>query len=52
MPTTVNEMSDAGGENFKNIWDDSDIEEKMQMVELGLECILTLHQLMMGMRVL
>tara|TARA_R100000664_G_scaffold34245_1_gene55682 strand:- start:4642 stop:6675 length:2034 start_codon:yes stop_codon:yes gene_type:complete len=28
MPTTVNEMSDAGGENFKNIWDDSDIEEK------------------------
>ena len=28
MPTTVNEMSDAGGENFKNIWDDSDIEDK------------------------
>jgi len=28
MPTTVNEMSDAGGENFKNIWDDSNIEEK------------------------
>ena len=28
MPTTVNEMSDAGGENFKNIWDDSDIKEK------------------------
>ena len=28
MPTTVNEMADSGGENFKNIWDDSSIEER------------------------
>ena len=28
MPTTVNEMADSGGERFKNIWDDSSIEER------------------------
>lgn len=28
MPSTVNELSTGGGENFKKIWDDSNIEEK------------------------
>ena len=28
MPTTVNELEGAGGENFKNLWFDSSIEEK------------------------
>ena len=28
MPSTVNELSTGGGENFKKIWDDSNIAEK------------------------
>lgn len=28
MPSTVNELSSSGGENFKHIWDDSDVSNR------------------------